>query len=189
LRGTSTKFKTNETVFYTINVDIKTRTNDGSNVKPYPMNIHYCVLYESNIVNVYPVLYFRMKFQRNIWLSRISSFVNVVGVYVGLPIEFSIPNSFIRLSKTKPFSKLLILYSIGCHNQSSELLWTFLTLSLKLMHMVRHFRQSLVLIRKMLAMNLYTNNTQGMQLGRFENRTPARFEYIYCTLFPLCHSN
>jgi hypothetical protein len=34
-----------------------------------------------------------------------------------------------------------------------------------------------------------TNNTQGMQLGRFKNRTPARFEYIYCTLFPLCHSN
>jgi hypothetical protein len=24
-----------------------------------------------------------------------------------------------------------------------------------------------------------------MQLGRFKNRTPARFEYIYCTLFPL----
>ena len=34
-----------------------------------------------------------------------------------------------------------------------------------------------------------TNNPQGMQLGRFKNRTPARFEYIYCTLFPLCHSN
>ena len=28
-----------------------------------------------------------------------------------------------------------------------------------------------------------------MQLGRFKNRTPARFEYIYCTLFPLCDSN
>jgi len=26
---------------------------------------------------------------------------------------------------------------------------------------------------------LDTNNTQGMQLGRFKNRTPARFEYIY----------
>ena len=36
---------------------------------------------------------------------------------------------------------------------------------------------------------LDTNNPQGMQLGRFKNRTPARFEYIYCTLFPLCHSN
>jgi hypothetical protein len=34
-----------------------------------------------------------------------------------------------------------------------------------------------------------TNNPQGMQLGRFKNHTPARFEYIYCTLFPLCHSN
>ena len=34
-----------------------------------------------------------------------------------------------------------------------------------------------------------TTNPQGMQLGRFKNRTPARFEYIYCTLFPLCHSN
>jgi hypothetical protein len=34
-----------------------------------------------------------------------------------------------------------------------------------------------------------TNNPQGMQLGRFKNRTPARFEYIYCTLFPLCHSS
>ena len=32
-----------------------------------------------------------------------------------------------------------------------------------------------------------TNNPQDMQLGRFKNRTPARFEYIYCTLFPLCH--
>ena len=30
-----------------------------------------------------------------------------------------------------------------------------------------------------------TNNPQGMQLRRFKNRTPARFEYIYCTLFPL----
>jgi hypothetical protein len=27
------------------------------------------------------------------------------------------------------------------------------------------------------------NNPQGMQLNRFKNRTPARFEYIYCT-FP-----
>ena len=27
------------------------------------------------------------------------------------------------------------------------------------------------------------NNSQGMQLDRFKNRTPARFEYIYCTLF------
>ena len=35
---------------------------------------------------------------------------------------------------------------------------------------------------------LDTNNTQGMQLSRFKNCTPARFEYIYCTLFPLCHS-
>ena len=34
-----------------------------------------------------------------------------------------------------------------------------------------------------------TNNRQGMKLGRFKNRTPARFWYIYCTLFPLCHSN
>ena len=34
-----------------------------------------------------------------------------------------------------------------------------------------------------------TNNPQDMQLGRFKNCTPARFEYIYCTLFPLCHSN
>jgi hypothetical protein len=31
-----------------------------------------------------------------------------------------------------------------------------------------------------------TNNPQGMKLRRFKNRTPARFEYIYCTLFPLC---
>ena len=34
-----------------------------------------------------------------------------------------------------------------------------------------------------------TNNPQGMQLRRFKNRTPARFEYIYCTLCSLCHSN
>ena len=34
-----------------------------------------------------------------------------------------------------------------------------------------------------------TNNPQGMQLRRFKNRTPARFEYMYCTVFPLCHSN
>ena len=38
-------------------------------------------------------------------------------------------------------------------------------------------------------MSIDTNNPQGMQLGRFKNRTPARFEYIYYTLFPLCHSN
>jgi hypothetical protein len=35
--------------------------------------------------------------------------------------------------------------------------------------------------------NIDTNNPQGIQLGRFKNRAPARFEYIYCTLFPLCH--
>jgi hypothetical protein len=34
-----------------------------------------------------------------------------------------------------------------------------------------------------------TNNPQGMQLGRFKNRIPARFKYFYCTLFPLCHSH
>ena len=34
-----------------------------------------------------------------------------------------------------------------------------------------------------------TNNSQGMQLGRFKNRTLARFEYIYCTLFPLCQKS
>jgi hypothetical protein len=27
------------------------------------------------------------------------------------------------------------------------------------------------------------NNPQGMQLDRFKNRTPARFEYIYCTIW------
>jgi hypothetical protein len=37
--------------------------------------------------------------------------------------------------------------------------------------------------------NKCINNPQGMKLRRFKNRTPARFEYIYCTLFPLCHSN
>ena len=37
--------------------------------------------------------------------------------------------------------------------------------------------------------NIDTTNPQGMQLGRFKIRTPARFEYIYCPLFPLCHSN
>jgi hypothetical protein len=31
-------------------------------------------------------------------------------------------------------------------------------------------------------MSIDTNNPQGMQLGRFKNRTPARFEYIYYTL-------
>ena len=51
------------------------------------------------------------------------------------------------------------------------------------------FIQSYANIKLHVSTLLYTNNTQGMQLGRFENRTPARFEYIYCTLFPLCHSN
>jgi hypothetical protein len=37
--------------------------------------------------------------------------------------------------------------------------------------------------------NIDTNNPQGMQLDRYKNRTAARFEYIYCTLFPLCNSN
>ena len=32
-----------------------------------------------------------------------------------------------------------------------------------------------------------TNNTQGMQLGRFNNRTPARFEYISIMSFKLGH--
>jgi hypothetical protein len=65
---------------------------------------------------------------------------------------------------------------------------------------VRHFRQPWVLLRKIwqssncmcrpyILVDTITNNPQGMQLGRFKNCTPARFEYIYCTLFPLCHSN
>jgi hypothetical protein len=51
------------------------------------------------------------------------------------------------------------------------------------------FIQSYVNIKLHVSTLLDYNNTQGMQLGRFKNRTPARFEYIYCTLFPLCHSN
>ena len=31
--------------------------------------------------------------------------------------------------------------------------------------------------------------TPSMKLCRFKNRTPPCLEYIYCTLFPLCHSN
>ena len=34
-----------------------------------------------------------------------------------------------------------------------------------------------------------TNNPQDMKLRRLKNRTSARIGYIYCTLFPLCHSN
>ena len=54
---------------------------------------------------------------------------------------------------------------------------------------VSMFIQSYVNIKLHVSTLLDTNNAQGMQLGRFKNRTPARFEYIYCTLFPLCHSN
>jgi hypothetical protein len=43
------------------------------------------------------VLHLWLKFQRNI-KQRISSFVSVVGVYVGLPTELSILNSFIKQS-------------------------------------------------------------------------------------------
>jgi hypothetical protein len=31
-----------------------------------------------------------------------------------------------------------------------------------------------------------TNNTQGMQLGRFKNRTPARFEYCLYICVCIC---
>jgi hypothetical protein len=51
------------------------------------------------------------------------------------------------------------------------------------------FIQSYVNIKLHVSTLSDTNNPQGMQLGRFKNRTPTRFEYIYCTLFPLCHSN
>ena len=51
------------------------------------------------------------------------------------------------------------------------------------------FIQSYVNIKLHVSTLLDTNNTKGMQLGRFKNRTSARFDYIYCTLFPLCHSN
>ena len=51
------------------------------------------------------------------------------------------------------------------------------------------FIQSYINMKLHVSTLLDTNNTQGMQLGGFKNRTPARFEYIYCTLFPLCHSN
>jgi hypothetical protein len=54
--------------------------------------------------------------------------------------------------------------------------------------LVSIFIQSYANIKLHVSNLLDTNNTQGMQLGRFKNRTPARFEYIYCTLFPLCHS-
>jgi hypothetical protein len=47
------------------------------------------------------------------------------------------------------------------------------------------FIQSYVNIKLLVSTLLDTNNTQGMQLDRFKNRTPARLEYIYCTLFPL----
>jgi hypothetical protein len=43
--------------------------------------------------------------------------------------------------------------------------------------------------RKLNVGPIYTNNPQGKKLRKFKNRTPARFEYIYCTLFPLCHPN
>ena len=49
------------------------------------------------------------------------------------------------------------------------------------------FIQSYVNIK--LHVSTLTNNPQGMKLCRFKNRTSARFGYIYCTLFPLCHSN
>ena len=49
----------------------------------------------------------------DLWLSRISSFVSVFGVYVGLPSELSIPNSFIKQSRSLfvicPFSLYLYL--------------------------------------------------------------------------------
>ena len=51
------------------------------------------------------------------------------------------------------------------------------------------FIQSYVNINCMCRPCIDTNNPQGMQLDRCKNRTPARFEYVYCTLFPLCHSN
>jgi hypothetical protein len=59
---------------------------------------------------------------------------------------------------------------------------------------VRHFRQPWVLIPGksaciLIMTHINANNPQGMQLGTFTYRTPARFEYIYCTLFPLWHSN
>jgi hypothetical protein len=61
-----------------------------------------------------------------------------------------------------------------------QMFGTFLTLSLKLMQWY---------VTSVSRGYLNTNDPQGMQFGRFKNRTPARFEYIYCTLFPLCHSN
>ena len=45
------------------------------------------------------------------------------------------------------------------------------------------FIQSYVNIKLHVSTLLDTNITQGMQLGRFKNRTPVSFEYIYCTLF------
>ena len=45
------------------------------------------------------------------------------------------------------------------------------------------FIQSYVNIKLHVSTLLDTNITQGMQLGRLKNRTPVRFEYIYCTLF------
>ena len=50
------------------------------------------------------------------------------------------------------------------------------------------FIQSYANIKLHVSTLLDTNNTEGMELSRIKNRTPARFEYIYCTLLPLCHS-
>ena len=84
------------------------------------------------------------------------------------------------------FSNFLFtnLFSIKC-------LYFFIISSLFLYFnlFVSIFIQSYVNIKLHVSTLLDTNNTQGMQLGRFKNRTPARFEYIYCTLFPLWHSN
>ena len=82
-----------------------------------------------------------------------------------------------------PFSNFLFtnLFSI-------KFLYFFIISSL-FPYFVSIFIQSYVNIKLHVSTLSDTNNTQGMQLGRFKNLTPARFEYIYSTLFPLCHSN
>ena len=107
--------------------------------------------------------------------------------------NFSFLNNFLKyltqalVARTPPpFSNFLFtnLFSI-------KILYFFIISSLfpYFNLFVSIFIQSYVNFKLHVSTLLDTNNTQSMQLSRFKNCTPARFEYIYCTLFPLCHSN
>ena len=125
------------------------------------------------------IIFNDFKLPQNIFRLRIRHFRYVTKAFI-----FIVGCTGARGTDHPPFSNFLFtnLFSIKflCISLLFHLFFLILTCSCQ-------YSYNLMLTSNCMCRHI--NNPQGMQLGRFKRRTPARFEYIYCTLFPLCHSN